>query len=181
MHTSPLQKHIHLQPHEVVRMAVHKHWFIFFQSALRLALLATLPFILLAFLAPSVKIDPQVPTFLVSLWMLSMWLALFTAWTNYRLDMWVVTDRRIVNINQIGLFAREVSTLRIERVQDIQVERYGLLANIFDFGDIKIQNAGPDARDYEIQGVPHPQDIRDAMLKCVDSTTEHPHPQKERK
>jgi len=168
-----LKRNIQLQPEEKVLLVVRKHWFVLFAAAIKVFLVGILPFVILPFAAPYVSIDPALPTFLVSAWLLIIWLMLFTVWTTFYLDVWIVTDKRIINIDQITLFRRSVSTLRIERVQDIKVERIGFFSTLLNFGELQIQTAGPEASFYTIDGIPAPGDVRNAIMRRVDMTTEH--------
>ncbi|KKS13069.1 MAG: hypothetical protein UU69_C0014G0013 [Candidatus Magasanikbacteria bacterium GW2011_GWA2_41_55] len=71
-----------------------------------------------------------------SVYALSIWLFFYTAFVNYFLDIWIVTNDRIIDIRQQGLFARTVAELDLFRVQDVTSECHGLFATIFDFGNV---------------------------------------------
>mgnify|MGYP001581238998 FL=1 len=55
--------------------------------------------------------------FLLSLYILSIWYFFFKALTDFYLDTWIVTDHRILEIHQLGLFKRDVSELRLSKIQ----------------------------------------------------------------
>lgn len=168
-----LQKNIHLQPEEGILMVVRKHWFIHFVDSLSIVIVGVIPFVIMAFAFSLVPVHPALASLFISIWMLAIWMMLFTVWTNYYLDIWIVTDKRIINIDQIHLFKRDVSTLRIERVQDIKVETHGFFATMFTFGNLQVQTAGPEAGFYLIKGIPNPAYVRNAILERVDMATEH--------
>jgi hypothetical protein len=54
----------------------------------------------------------------VSIYYLFMWELFFLSFINYFLDVWIVTNHRIIDMEQNGLFARTVSEEKIEMVQD---------------------------------------------------------------
>src|SRR3989344_5033211 len=60
--------------------------------------------------------------------LLIAWVIFFTVWTNYYLDVLIVTDKRIIDVEQRGFFSRQASTLRLDRIQDIAVSISGILA-----------------------------------------------------
>src|SRR3989344_6600403 len=105
--------------------------------------------------------------FTIALFGLLMWVAFFVGWTNYYLDVWVITNRRILDIEQHSFFTREVSEFRLDRVQDITVQVRGLLAEFFDFGDVHVQTAG-EAHEFIISRAPHPYRVKDAINRAVD-------------
>lgn len=168
-----LQKNIHLQPDEDIIIVVRKHWFINLVDTLSIIIIGLVPFIGVAIVAPLIVVHPAVPALFTSIWLLAVWMMLFTVWTNYYLDIWIVTDKRIINIDQIHLFKRDTSTLRIERIQDMKIEKHGFFATLFNFGNLQVQTAGAESSFYIIKGIPDPSYVRNAILERVDMTTEH--------
>ncbi len=104
-------------------------------------------------------VTPHLRIFLYLLWFLALWVGFFVAWTDYYLDVWQVTDRRIIDVEQKGLFHRDEASVRFENIQDITIDTRGFLATIFDFGDLRVQSAG-ERREFIIQNVAHPQAMK---------------------
>ncbi len=112
-----------------------------------LTLLALLPLVAV-WLADS-QIDIQITNkvfflglYFYLLWLTFIWILFFLAWTDHYLDVWIITDRRIIDIEQRGIFNREVSNLRLDRIQDITVSVKGFLPTLLSFGDLHVQTAG---------------------------------------
>jgi membrane protein YdbS with pleckstrin-like domain len=63
----------------------------------------------------------------------------------YRQSRLTVTDKNVIQIIQKGLFARKVSQISLANVEDVSSEQKGILANIFNFGALKIETAGEQA------------------------------------
>ena len=135
--------------------------------------LILLPFIgfgLLQMNAPSVLHDPILfPLILLgaSFFWLYCWLFLFQAFLDYYLDIWVVTNHRIVNITQTGLFHRETSELRLYRVQDASASVGGFLHTMLNFGKIEIQTAG-EKEHFVFEDIPHPQDVAKNVMQLAE-------------
>ena len=98
-----------------------------------------------------------------SIFFLFAWLFLFQNYMDYHLDIWVVTNRRILNTEQTGLFGRTVSELRLYRIQDVTATVHGMLHTFFDFGDVEIQTAGEKER-FRFEEVPEPNIVAKAIL-----------------
>ena len=98
---------------------------------------------------------------------LSVWLFFYTAFVNYFLDMWIITNDRIVDIRQMGLFSRTIAELDLFRVQDVTSEAHGIFATMFDFGNVFIQTAGETER-FVFYNVPEPHKIREAIIHLAD-------------
>lgn len=93
------------------------------------------------------------------------WLSIFlAAWITYYLNAVVITDRRLVVIEQSGLFNRRVSEQSLLRVQDVSAKIVGFLQTFFNYGTVFVETAG-EAPNFEIQNIPEPRRIANAILK----------------
>lgn len=70
----------------------------------------------------------------------------FSNFIDYYLDIWIVTNQRIINIEQHGLFSRIVSEKDLGRMQDITSEVRGFLGTLLNYGNVHIQTAGETER-----------------------------------
>lgn len=111
--------------------------------------------------------------FFASLWLLFSWLVLFMMWTHNYLDMLIVTNKRVIDIEQRALFSRHTSSLHFEQMEDITVETKGVIATMLGYGDIFIQTAG-EAREISIRAIPNPEEVRRVISslyqQAVDNT-----------
>lgn len=178
----PMSAHMnvrfHMQPDETVILKFRKHWFILLQATVGTIVLAAIPFVIFGIfkslgVIPTDTIAPAATTFASALWLLLIWLSLSVIWTNYYLDLWIVTDRRIMNIEQVALFNREVTTWRMERVQEVTITQRSFVQTLFDFGTIEVETAGPSDEFAIIRGIPHPELVQRTILGQVDVFTEH--------
>lgn len=94
-------------------------------------------------------------------------LFLFQYFLDYWCDVFIVTDKRILDIEQKGLFSRTVSELRLYRTQDVTTEIKGILHSLFDYGDVFIQTAGEKQR-FIFEDVPHPTQIAKLILELSE-------------
>jgi len=104
--------------------------------------------------------------FVSSIWYLFIWSAIFYSLTMYTLDVWIVTDRRIIDSIQNGFFNRTVSELHITRIQDISVQTKGVIQTLLKFGDLHIQTAGTEEKFYFSQ-IPFPEKVKDEIMKLT--------------
>ncbi len=166
-------KQLHLEEGENVILEVRKHWIVFFGQATALLFSALLPFILLT-LAKIFKIN--LPTidipgnesalflFLYLLWLLTLWILFFLDWTKYYLDVWYVTEKRIIAIDQKRIFDREVSNLRFDKIQDVTIDVHGFISTILGFGNIRVQTASEDSKEFQMNSVRHPENLRKVIF-----------------
>lgn len=162
---------IDIKPGERVVLEVRRHWYVLFIETAVLILFFAVPIGVLAiFLAGSFPLGPKIISlsiFLKSAWLLVGWIVFFVVWTNYYLDVWIVTDKRMIDVEQHHLFDRDISEFGLDKIQDITVEVSGLLPTLLHFGNIHVQTAG-ESRSFIIRHVPHPDKVKDAIFKQHD-------------
>jgi uncharacterized membrane protein YdbT with pleckstrin-like domain len=163
-----------LQPGEHVIAVTRQHLFVFVLSLLPFIILALAPLflsvagemVLEASGASVPAIDDGLLRFASGLWWLFLWMAVFTAFMRYYLTQWVITNLRIMDIQQYGFFGRNVSSFLLLRIQDVTTEIDGLLGTLIGYGRLKVQTAGQED-DFSLHDMPHPQRIRDLIMDQV--------------
>ncbi|OGF25236.1 hypothetical protein A2331_06005 [Candidatus Falkowbacteria bacterium RIFOXYB2_FULL_34_18] len=101
-----------------------------------------------------------------SAYYLFTWLFFFFSFIDYYLDVWIITDKRIIDIQQRGFFSRIISELKIFRIQDVTSEIQGAIPTLLKYGEVFIQTAGTDQR-FKFHEVPDPNGIRDIIIKLI--------------
>ncbi len=158
------------QSYEQVMLILRRHYLILLGILLRFLFLGILPIVGYIFLKRFLLFSDVTATilkFLISIYYLFFVYGLFYMFADYLLDVWMVTDHRILDIKQDGLFRRDVAETRLSNIQDIKVTTMGYLQTFFDFGNVVIQTAGTEP-EFEFQQVPHPTRVKDIILKLFD-------------
>ena len=93
-------------------------------------------------------------------WLLYWAVRVFLNWYRYHNDIWVITNQRIVDSFKPTPFKHTLSTADLVNVQDMTVEKNGILASIFNFGDVVCQTAGDGGRDFRMTAIPDPQEVQ---------------------
>ncbi|NQU83745.1 MAG: PH domain-containing protein [Parcubacteria group bacterium] len=115
---------------------------------------------------------------LASVYYLAIWLIFFTQFIDYYLDNWVVTNDRILNIEQQALFGRTMAEMDLYKVQDVTSDVNGILPTLFNYGNVHIQTAGEKKR-FVFEQVLNPHEIRDKILDLAEEDRKrHYHPPK---
>lgn len=82
---------------------------------------------------------------------------------RYFNDLWLVTNQRLIDSTKNTPFSHTVSSTDLVNVQDIGVQKKGILATMFNFGDVVCQTASTRGN-FVFRGVPKPTE----MLEKVD-------------
>ncbi|NJL97023.1 PH domain-containing protein [Candidatus Gracilibacteria bacterium] len=61
---------------------------------------------------------------------------------NYYLSLQIVTTERVIDIDQKGLFTREVNDMPLSNIEDISYKQSGVFGTLFNFGNVILQTAG---------------------------------------
>ena len=164
-HKFPGQHH-----NEKVILVVRKHILVLLPYAIQIIALSILPIIFYTLVAPFIfPIFLELPynrafLLLAIIYYGFLWIMVFIVWVDYYLDIWIVTNQRLLNIEQIGFFNRVVSELDLKRIQDITSSVHGLIPSIFGFGNVQIQTAAEENK-FELKSVPHPVSVRRKIIK----------------
>ena len=87
-----------------------------------------------------------------------IFLLTFATFWIWRRNKIVFTNQHIVDVDQIGLFNRNVSTLRLEEIQDVSARINGPLETFMNYGTLIIQTAG-ERENFVFDYVPNPNEL----------------------
>jgi len=133
---------------EKLILFLRRHWIVIIGHWLFYVFLALIPIGLYYFIGltyATLLTNTLTFTFLfllASLYYLYILLFFYHAFIDFHLDVWIVTNKRIINIEQQGLFNREISEHEVEKIQDVTGTQKGFLQTIFSYGDVHVQTAG---------------------------------------
>lgn len=154
---------------EAILMLLRRHWFNVLVQFIPILLLAG---VLLAsvFYSSSIIIILNNPVFQDFFYFLQSLLAMylcvfsFLIWVDFYLDTWIITDKRIINIEQKGLFSRVNSELALDKIQDVTTDVTGLFPTLLNYGEVFVQTAAEKER-FVFRKIPNPNKIKDLLMK----------------
>lgn len=85
---------------------------------------------------------------------------------NWYFNVYIVTNERIVDIDFVNILYREVSSTRLNLIQDVTMKTGGVVRAFFDYGDVFIQTAGTEVN-FDFHAVPHPQEVAHEIEKLM--------------
>jgi uncharacterized membrane protein YdbT with pleckstrin-like domain len=159
---------IEFEPNENVVLEIRRHWF-FIATEIFFGLIA---FLVPLFMYAIFSVLPITITtyghsivlflFFYFIWLLLVWMVMFVFWTDYYLDIWIITNKRIIDIDQRGLFNRNIATAQLSDIEDITSIQGNFLANMMNFGDVMVQTAGSQ-REFTMKFVNNPDLLRNQL------------------
>lgn len=160
-------------PEEKLVYFLRRHPITLFTVVVGYLMLIIAPFVIFGYLQgfqPDILFNQTFQVIAVfggSAFFLFAWLFLFQLFLDYYLDSWIVTTKRIINIEQTGLFGRTVSELRLYRIQDVTATVNGFTNTMFNYGDVQVQTAGEIER-FVFEEIPRPNEIAKAILELSE-------------
>lgn len=159
---------------EKVIKSVRKSWLVLFFEFSSLIVAGALPYFMYNFALshemnkiPGFVLSPETFEFFFSLWILILWTLMFVRYVDFYLDQWILTNERLIDIDQKGFFNRQVSTLHLDAVQDITIESKGLFQTMFNLGTITVQTAATE-REFIIRDIPNPKGVKFQISEQVE-------------
>jgi uncharacterized membrane protein YdbT with pleckstrin-like domain len=167
-----LKKFIAQKPYEKIIYFLRRDTIVYLKQLILFVFLLAIPAGLYFFLQttfPSLflnSISYPLLLLLASVYYLTVWLVAFTAFIDYYLDFWIVTNDRIINVEQ-HLFARTISELDLYKIQDVTGESKGFLQTMFDYGNVYVQTAGATER-FNFEEVPGPREVASKIIALAE-------------
>ena len=151
-----------LRSWEKVDIVLRRHWIAFAFLAIYALWGLLFSLSLLSILGNSTAIILM----LIAFWMYYS-LFLYVSWLNYELDVFILTNNRIVCVEQKTFLNRSVGETTLDKVQEVSIETKGLLANLFDFGTLRIMTSG-SSPSFDMTYSPHPMKSSRYINNLVD-------------
>lgn len=157
---------------EQVVLFLRRHWFIFFIHLLSVfaAILGLiLIYVFFTLLGGDFAQSDyfNLLLFAESLGTLFVWNLFFILWLDFYLDAWIVTNERIININQKGFFNRDISELKLTKIQDVTSEIVGVIPTILGYGNIQVQTAAEMER-FTFHQIPNPNEVKNIIVQLQE-------------
>jgi len=152
-------------PNENVILLKRRHWIFLAINILILLLFCFLPVLIYIFLNTYAWFSQAINLFwfLASGYYLFLWFLLFYNITMYLLNVFILTNQRIVKINQLGFFNYKTAELDLSKIQDVAIKQKGVFSNLFNYGDLEIQTAGTQNKFLFVR-LPNPENLKQAII-----------------
>jgi hypothetical protein len=159
------------RPDENVILLLRKHWLTHLLPLVSLIIVFIVPiltwFLVINQLPFFEDLSTQVVVLGAVVWFLLGIFFIAYHWLDWYLDIYVVTDQRVIDITQNGLFHRIVGETSLDNIQDVIYEIKGFKQTLFNYGNVMIHTAGPSG-DIVFEEVEHPQRVQRVLLEAAE-------------
>lgn len=169
---------LEIEQNERILKVIHKHWFVLLGDLIFLFVALAAPVVFLVALS-SIPIENAFSFsgtkffaggFFFFAWLAIVWMIAWKMWTTYYLDTIIITDKRVFDIDQHGLFSRESGSFRIDRIQNITVHQKGIIQTLLNFGSVQFETAGGNGEDFVAEYIGSPYEVKRLINQMQDGT-----------
>lgn len=91
---------------------------------------------------------------------------------SWLFNVYIVTNRRVIDIDFFNLIHKQVSYTELNKIQDITYSTGGVIGTLFNWGDVLIQTAGASPN-FDFLKVPQPQQVVGKIKELQNGSTRH--------
>lgn len=161
--TNPKDIHFETQERdEEVVLFMRQHIIVLIPQLVLGFIMFFVPLILFPFIIRFLESPIEIPAGYMIVGTVFWYVALFgytlTVFIHWFFNIFIVTNRRIIDIDFLYLLYKKFAETRIEKVQDISSRTGGIMATMFNFGDVLIQTAS-ELPNFVFEKIPKPSEV----------------------
>lgn len=92
----------------------------------------------------------------------------FVEWFSFYYDILIITDKRIIDIVQMGIFNRTITEIALLRVQNVTGIIKGFLPTLFAYGNVRAETAGEMSETLIFEDIPNPYATANKIMELHD-------------
>lgn len=161
---------------EEIKLIIRKHWIINLKIFLKLFVLFIFP--LAVFLSLIIIYWPDffntnrtIISIFFCIYLLFVLLIIYINWLNEELDVVIVTDERLIGVDQVSFLHRTISETSLVQIEDVKCTVQGTCRNVLGYGNLRVQTAARKIL-FIIENVAAPEIITRKILDLRDSYRE---------
>ncbi len=135
-----------LKQNEIIMMILHRHWIVLVFKVIYILFMVVSSIVILLFRTPLIEL---IGWSLFWGWISIYWIVfltfIFISWINDELDLFVITNERIIGIEQLTALSRKVSETWLDRIQEVDAKVSGVFPTIFWYGEVHIYTASENS------------------------------------
>lgn len=164
----PVDLHIsNLRPGERIEYVLHRHWITLLYTGGYIFVLSMVTVLMMVFHdALSVFLPGTLLSLLLLAFMMFFTLFIYVYWVDNELDFYIITNERIIAIEQLSFLNRTVRECSLEQVQEVNGFARGLLENLLNFGCVTIRTAS-DISEFNMELAPEPLENARIILNII--------------
>lgn len=137
---------------------IHKHWTRLAPAVARALAAFIIPSFFLKYILAS-----RTAFYVYLAFVAALVLYLVYSWIVYYFDVFIITDQRVVDIQQTGIFRRTVVEAPMSRIQDVTYNISGFFATLFNYGRVTVRTASES--EVAMDAVSEPEEVHEMIVE----------------
>lgn len=145
---------VDLQAGEIVLLARRRHPVFLWPKVILFVVVGVAPLLILL----GFSVDGTFGRILLAIaamWAIFWLVRAYFAWYRYQNDIWVVTNQRVMDSLKKHWFHQSLASADLVDVEDMSIDRNGMLPTVLGYGDVKCQTAGVEPN-FILSGIADP-------------------------
>lgn len=158
------------RPNEIIEIVLFKHWYF-----IAMPIIKALAILIVSFAIPMwLHWTSWIFSYAITAGLYYLWLVFWVgyivyAYINWYRDRFIITNERVIDVDQKGLFSRKVSEIELDKIQNLTHSITGMFATLLNFGVVSIQSAG--SSDLQLEHIADPAGIQEEITKLIKANT----------
>ena len=89
----------------------------------------------------------------------------FYVFIDWHDDFYVVTNKRVVHVDQIPGIRQKLEEAPLSTIQEIQFARNSIIAHLLDFGDLRVETFGGSVA---MKDIPRPEEVKSLIFREIE-------------
>lgn len=155
------------EPDELIELFLRRHWVTNVPWIIVALILSILPFIIVMVdvflqLGLTTSLPIQISAGIIILWYLIITAYVIENFLFWYFNIYIVTNKHIVDINYSSLLSRSVVEVKLQDVESQKSGIKGVIRQLFNFGDVIIETAAENQR-IDFIDIPKPDLVADRV------------------
>jgi hypothetical protein len=174
-----IEEIINSKPGEEVQMVVRKHWLVFAAMSASLFFILVLPLVVLFIIGIYFPVIYSGFYFSIVVVFAFAYLLLLLAnflfgYIKFYFDIVIVTNKRIIDIDQVGFFNRNIEELELLHIENVSASVKGMIQTFFNFGNVVVETAA-EHPNFNFQSIPNPQEFTRKVMQLYEDLISNNH------
>lgn len=150
------------QDDDKVVLFVRKHWIKYLVVSIVSLLLFSIPLVaIIIYLLNKPVVDPmttEIVTVSIGVYLLIVMGLILQAFVDFYLDMFIITEDKIIFVRQNGFFNQQIDESHIAEISEVGVDIKGIINSVVGCGDVVV-HMGNDEAILTIDDIQHPEKV----------------------
>lgn len=152
---------------EVIIEEARKHFIVYLEDGIIHSFGCILFMGMAIFLSGKFSVFGSYGAYILIFFVLTFWASFFYAWTKHYFDVWYITNKHVIAVDQKEILRRHQAFMELGRIQDVFFEKDGLLQTWLGYGKIRVQSAGT-AQEFVLSDVRNVEAVAHKIMELRD-------------